>query len=180
MAEITMCLHYMRNRAENLSNVIFENTLNCIILLDGEMKVKEMNPSAEKAFMVSAAYIKDKPISLLINDEDFKYVKETRENIISKKTFYKKYGLNFIETVIYLPKQDLVMVALVDITEEEKNKKKLLKLKENTIDAAQQVIEKQMRVAQEIASLLGETTAETKMTLTKLKKVVEGENDSVL
>ena len=180
MAEVNMCLHYMRNRAESLSNVIFENTLNCIILLDGEMKVKEINPSAEKAFMVSAGYIKNKPISLIIKDEDFRYVKETRNNIISKKVFYKKYSLNFIETVIYLPKQDLVMVALVDITQEEKNKKKLVELKENTIHAAQQVIEKQMRVAQEIASLLGETTAETKMTLTKLKKIVEGENDSIL
>lgn len=180
MAESNMCLHYMRNRAESLSNVIFENTLSPIILLDGEMKVKEINPSAEKVFMVSAEYIKEKPIALLINDEDFVYVKETRNNIVSKKVFYRKYSLTFMETVVYLPKQDLVMVALVDITEEEKNKIKLLELKESTINATQQVIEKQMRVAQEIASLLGETTAETKMTLTKLKKVVQGENDSIL
>lgn len=180
MAESNMCLHYMRSRAESLSNVIFENTLNSIILLDGEMNVKEINPSAQKAFMVSAEYIKEKPISLLIDDENFRYVKETRNNIISKKVFYRKYSLTFMQTVIYLPKQDLVMVALVDITEEENNKAKLLELKENTLNAAQQVIEKQMRVAQEIASLLGETTAETKMTLTKLKKVVEGESNSIL
>jgi iron only hydrogenase large subunit-like protein len=180
MAESNMCLHYMRNRAESLSNVIFENTLSPIILLDGGMKVKEINPSAEKAFMVSAEYIKNKPIALLINDEDFIYVKETRNNIVSKKVFYKNYSLTFMKTVVYLPKQDLVMVALVDITEDEKNKVKLLELKKSTINAAQQVIEKQMRVAQEIASLLGETTAETKMTLTKLKKVVQGENDSIL
>jgi len=37
---------------------------------------------------------------------------------------------------------------------------------------AQQVIAKQMTVAQEIASLLGETTAETKITLTKLKNFI--------
>ena len=37
-----------------------------------------------------------------------------------------------------------------------------------TIDLAQRVIHKQMMVAQEIAGLLGETTAETKTTLTKL------------
>lgn len=180
MAESNMCLHYMRNKAESLSNVIFENTLNSIILLDGEMKVKEINPSAQKAFMVSAEYIKERPISLLIDDENFRYVKETRDNIISKKVFYRKYNLTFMQTVIYLPKQDLVMVALVDITAEEKNKAKLLELKENTLNAAQQVIEKQMRVAQEIASLLGETTAETKITLTRLKKVVEGEGNSIL
>lgn len=180
MAEYNMCLHFMRSRAESLRNVIFENALNCIILLDGDMKVKEINPAAEKAFMVKAENIKNKPVSILISDEDFKYVRETKNNIISKKVFYHKYNLNFIETVVYLSEQNLVMVALVDITEEEQNKKKLLELKENTINAAQMVIEKQMRVAQEIASLLGETTAETKITLTKLKKVVEGENNSIL
>lgn len=42
----------------------------------------------------------------------------------------------------------------------------------DTVDMAQKVIDKQMVVAQEIASLLGETTAETKVTLTKLKDMI--------
>ncbi len=71
------------------------------------------------------------------------------------------------------------MVSMMDITKEEENKKELLKVKEQTIDTAQKVIEKQMRVAQEIASLLGETTAETKITLTKLKQVVEGDKSDI-
>ena len=48
----------------------------------------------------------------------------------------------------------------------------------DTIDLAQKVIHKQMMVAQEIAGLLGETTAETKTTLTKLCKVIEDETES--
>jgi iron only hydrogenase large subunit-like protein len=175
MAESNMCLHYMRSRAESVRNVIFENIVNCIIFLDGKMKVKDINPAAEKAFTVRAENIVNKPIALIIDDADFRYVKETGKDILGKKVSFPKYNLDFIETVVYLPKQDIVMIALVNITENERNKKKLLKLKENTINAAQEVIEKQMRVAQEIASLLGETTAETKITLTKLKKVVEEE-----
>jgi predicted transcriptional regulator len=66
-----------------------------------------------------------------------------------------------------------------DITHEEKNDQELTKVKENTINAAQQVIDKQMRVVQEIASLLGETTAETKVILTKLKKVAMGEVEDI-
>ena len=64
-----------------------------------------------------------------------------------------------------------------NITEEEKRRIELEKLKLNTVEVAQKVIDKQMMVAQEIASLLGETTAETKVALNKLKKVVikEGE-----
>ncbi|AKA67884.1 [Fe-Fe] hydrogenase large subunit C-terminal domain-containing protein [Clostridium scatologenes] len=175
MAESSMCLHYMRNRAESIRNVIFENIVNCIIFLDGEMRIKDINPAAENAFTVKAESIVNKPISLIMDDQDFRNVKETGKDILGKKVSFPNYNLDFIETVRYLEKQDIVMIALVNITEEEKNKRKLVKLKENTINTAQEVIEKQMRVAQEIASLLGETTAETKIALTKLKKVVEEE-----
>jgi iron only hydrogenase large subunit-like protein len=179
MSETTMCLHYMRTRAESIRNVIFENTLNCIILLNGNMEIKDMNPPAEEVFTIKAKNVINKPISCIIDDSDFKYVKETGESIINKKVSYPKYNLDCIETVAYIPDQDIVMVALVNITAEEKNRKKLMELKENTIEAAEQVIKKQMMAAQEIASLLGETTAETKITLTKLKKIVEDENSII-
>ncbi|GFI61836.1 hypothetical protein IMSAG049_01005 [Clostridiales bacterium] len=69
------------------------------------------------------------------------------------------------------------MATIQDISESEKRRADLEKLQLNTVDVAQRVIDKQMMVAQEIASLLGETTAETKVALNKLKKVVlkEGE-----
>ncbi len=129
--------------------------------------------------MMKAKDIRDKPISLLINDEDFRYVRETGKSIIGKKVHYYKYNVIFIKTIVYMPKQDIVLVSMMDITKEEENKEELLKVKEQTIDTAQKVIEKQMRVAQEIASLLGETTAETKITLTKLKQVVEGDKSDI-
>ena len=176
MAETNMCLHYMRTKAESLANEIVENTASNLILLDGEMNVREINPAAKAIFKIQSQNIIGKPISLLIDDEDFKKVRETGENIIGKKVAYPKYGVVFIENIVYLPKQDMVLVSMINIMAEEKNKKELMKVKENTLNAAQEVIEKQMRVAQEIASLLGETTAETKIILTKLKKIVAGED----
>ena len=58
-------------------------------------------------------------------------------------------------------------------------KEKHLQLKMETIEMAQRVIDKQMKVAQEIAGLLGETTAETKVTLTKLRDSIldDGEEE---
>ena len=44
-----------------------------------------------------------------------------------------------------------------------------------TIDVANKVVDKQMRIVQEIASLLGETAAETKIALTKLKETISNE-----
>ncbi len=43
----------------------------------------------------------------------------------------------------------------------------------STLDAADRVIDKQMRVVQDIASILGETTAETKVMLVKLKEAIQ-------
>ena len=179
MAEVTMCLHYMRSKAENITNVIFENTVTCIILLDGDLRIKEINPAGEEIFLVQGNNLKDKPISVLMGDEDFRYVRETEKSIIGKKIAIPQYNVVFIENIVYLPKQDIIMASMVNIMKEEKNKEELIKVKENTLNAAQEVINKQMRVAQEIASLLGETTAETKIILSKLKKVVEGEEGEI-
>ncbi|MBU5483406.1 4Fe-4S binding protein [Clostridium sp. MSJ-11] len=179
MAETTMCLHYMRNKAESISNLIFENTVTCIVLLDGELRIKEINPAGERIFSVKRENIKDKPISVLMGDEDFRFVRETGKSIIGKRIAVPQYNVVFIKNIVYLPEQDVIMASMMNIMEEEKNRKELIKVKENTLNAAQEVIEKQMRVAQEIASLLGETTAETKIILTKLKKVVEGEEGEI-
>ena len=48
-------------------------------------------------------------------------------------------------------------------------------LRRQTVETADRVMEKQMRVVQEIASLLGETTAETKLALSKLKDAMNRE-----
>ncbi|MNI90873.1 hypothetical protein D3C73_1484540 [compost metagenome] len=63
-------------------------------------------------------------------------------------------------------------MILHDLTEQEQEQAKHRSLKQETVVMAQRVIENQMRVAQEIAGLLGETTAETKVTLTKMKKLL--------
>ena len=59
-----------------------------------------------------------------------------------------------------------------DITPDVEKENQIRELTEKTLVTTDGVIKKQMRVAQEIASLLGETTAETKVALLKLKKTL--------
>ena len=66
----------------------------------------------------------------------------------------------------------MIMGLMKDVTSEENQRDKRYNLKMDTIAMAQKVIDKQMVVAQEIAGLLGETTAETKVTLSKLKDMI--------
>lgn len=175
MAEMYMCIPYMRSKAESLTNIIFDQSPNIIMLIDEELKVKEFNPTAERLFNINAPEAKDKPIGLLMDDSEFASIIETKQNIYKQKIQLSQYGLVFMMNLVYLEKQHLILTIMTDITLDEKNQEELTRVKQNTLEAAQKVITKQMRVAQEIAGLLGETTAETKVILTKLKKIVIGE-----
>lgn len=175
MSDINMCLPFMKAEAESLRNVIFKNSPNIIFILDEELKVKEFNPKSERAFNIKSESMKGQPISSLVDEDIFKRVITTKINLIGQRLVYSQYGLVLIGNIIYLEKEKVLMVIMTDVTLAEKDKEELARVKKNTLNAAQEVIEKQMRVAQEIASLLGETTAETKVILTKLKDIALGE-----
>jgi iron only hydrogenase large subunit-like protein len=174
-----MCLPYMRNKAERISNISFEYSPNILFIVDENLNMLELNPRAEEAFNAKIANFKGQNLSLLIPVADYKAVIESGCDLVGKKVFLDKYGIVAYSSIIYLPKLKIIFGILIDITDEERKKEKLLNFKLNTIESADKVIEKQMRVAQEIAGLLGETTAETKITLLKLKKIVADEESEV-
>ena len=62
-----------------------------------------------------------------------------------------------------------------DITDVEDIREKKEEISRRTVEIADKVVDKQMRIVQDIASLLGETAAETKIALTKLKETIEDE-----
>ncbi|MCD5415044.1 MAG: 4Fe-4S binding protein [Clostridiales bacterium] len=171
MAEVNMCLPFMRTKAESLSNVMFENSPNIIIIVDDELMVKEYNPKAEETFHIRVKHMIDRPVSIILDEDPFIEVLNNKKDIIGRKKTYPEYDVTLVQSLSYLKDQNKVLTILTDITALEEQKEEMIRAKESTINAAQKVIEKQMRVAQEIASLLGETTAETKVTLTKLKNV---------
>ncbi len=172
-----MCMPYMRNEAEKISNIYFEYSPSIILIVDTNLNILDLNKVGEKAFNIDIETIKNKPLSLIMPDKDFRHVIRSEENLEGRKLNLEKYGLIVYERIIYLPKNKILFGIFNDITDEELKKEQITSFKLNTLETADKVIEKQMRVAQEIAGLLGETTAETKAALLKLKKVVIEENE---
>lgn len=172
-----MCMPYMRSEAEKISNIYFEYSPSIIVIVDLDLNILDLNPIGEKAFKTSVSNIRNKPLSTLMPVDDFKEVINTGENMVGNKITLESYGMVVFERIIFLPKNKILFGILNDITAEELKKEQIINLKLNTLETADKVIEKQMRVAQEIAGLLGETTAETKATLLKLKKVVFEESE---
>ena len=79
------------------------------------------------------------------------------------------------KTIVYDREYNSIFCMLRDVTEEESEKEKRQDISRQTMEIADRVVDKQMRIVQEIASLLGETAAETKIALTKLKESIKDE-----
>jgi uncharacterized Fe-S cluster-containing protein len=173
-AEPEMCLPFMRAKAESLSNLILASTPNAIVVVDKSLHIQEWNAAAERMFGVPAHSAKGKRLGEFLPEEHFVAALSTLEPTESIKLSPLPALITAL-SVVPVKGGDLVMGIYSDITDLEEQGKALAKLREETIDKAQEVINKQMRVAQDIASLLGETTAESKMLLLKLMRVVQGE-----
>lgn len=172
LAEPSMCFPYMKKRTESLSNILFECSPNLIGFIDKDLNITQLNPSAEAFFGLKKGQAESLPVSTYLNDTNFEGVRIFRKKIRNQKIRLEKYNSTIMQTVVWIEHNQMYLWIAIDITKDEKSKEKLQNLKLETLDMAQQIITKQMTVAQEIASLLGETTAETKVTLTQLKKFI--------
>lgn len=170
-AEAEMCLPYLLESAQSMANVILDNTPNMILVADSDYKLVELNHAAQQFLGLSRSQGLTHYIYEFFEISDFEYVLSTGKSITDKKVTLSD-GSVAVETLTYLPKRQSVMAVLRDVTAEEEKERQLYKLRVDTMEMAQKVISRQMVAAQEIASLLGETTAETKSTLTKLKDMI--------
>lgn len=176
-AELYMCLPHMIDLSQSLSNVTLSVTPNYIIAVDRDLRIVEFNQMAQKKFGISRQEALKADLFEYMDPEDFQEVLDTHRNIVNKKTHFDSKETVVEETLMYVPEQDIVIGFFKDITDEEKQKAAAQHARLEAAEMAQKVIDKQMTVAQEIASLLGETTAETKVTLVNLKKQMLNEGD---
>ena len=177
-AEITMCLPYMKERAESFSDKIISSTPNAILVLDENLVIQQLNQAACHLLGLSRPDQGVKrDVSELLDPTDFAYVLADGRSITDKKTWLGEIERFVEETIVYDMDSKLLIALMKDITEQQRRERKAAELRQQTIEVTDRIVEKQMRVVQEIASLLGETTAETKVALTKLKKAVDGSEE---
>ena len=171
-SDINMCMDSLRKKAESLQSIIFDNSPNAICILDSEFRIQEVNPSFDRLLNASKIKLKHWPIGALIDDTIFEDSQTVVNGHIGKKIDIEAIGRTFYANVVNIQNGKIYVGIFTDITEYENSREEFERVKSETLITCQKVIDKQMRIAQEIASLLGETTAETKVGLNKLKKLV--------
>lgn len=174
-ADLYICMPYMTDINQAMSNVTLSLTPNYIIAVDSDMYIKEFNVAAQKLFKITRLAALNQKLSNFIDTTDFEQVIANKSGIYDKKVSYPELNIVTEQTIVYSSERNMAIAIIKDVTQEEKDKETLYNRKMESVNMAQKVIDKQMVVAQQIASLLGETTAETKVTLDKLKNLIDSE-----
>ena len=175
-AEISMCLPYLKDKAESFSDTIVENTPNGLIVLNEKLEVQQINGAARRLMNIrSASDVMGAHVARILEPDVFVGVLNTRRNVLNNRVYLAEYKRYVDLAVMYDYDSRLLIGIMRDVTEEEMAREKKEDISQKTIEVADKVVEKQMRIVQEIASLLGETAAETKIALTKLKESIINE-----
>ena len=166
----------MTHEGKTLWELLWEYDPNGLVVVDRWKTVTTVNPAFCRMFRLKPADILGKQVSLILDDtEDFDEVWSTKQTVYGREKEYSEFNLYVRKVIFPIEDQEIVACIMVDMTHEWQQRNEMQKIKRETIDKVGRVIDKQMKVAQEIAGLLGETTAETKVSLLQFMKMIEQE-----
>ena len=175
-AEISMCLPFLKDKAESFSDTIVNNSPNGLIVLNDNLEVQQINTAARKIMNIrSANDILGDQVIRILDPAVFMNVLKTGRAVRDERVYLAEYKRYVEQSVLYDKDSHLLIAIMRDITDEQNEHEKKENISRQTIEVADKVVDKQMRIVQEIASLLGETAAETKIALTKLKESIQDE-----
>ena len=175
-AEIEMCLPYLKDKAESFSDTMVKNSPNGLIVLNEQLEVQQINNAMLRILNLrSANDVLGELVVRIMDPSTFMSVLHTGKEVRDQRTYLAEYKKYVEQTVIHDRDSRLLVGIMRDITEDEIVREKRENISRKTVEVADKVVEKQMRIVQEIASLLGETAAETKIALTKLKESIINE-----
>ena len=159
-----------------LWKLLWDYDPNGLIAVDPNMIIQLVNPAFCSLFQVDEHKIIGIHAAEILGDvSDFQSAWENNQVNKGIEKEYPQYGLYVRKVIFPIQDESIVACIIVDLTIDQQHQKEIRRIKEETLERVNKVIDKQMKSAQEIASLLGETTAEAKVSLLKLRGIFEQE-----
>ena len=172
-AEISMCLPFLKEKAESFSDAIVKNSPNALIVVNDSLEVQQLNDAALRLLNIRfASDVLGDQVVRILDPGVFMEVKRSRRGVYNKRAYLAEYQRYVDETVVPAEDGRMIICIMHDVTAEEEQRQRKEEISHQTVEVADKVVERQMLIVQEIASLLGETTAETKIALSKLKESI--------
>ena len=175
-AEISMCLPFLMEKAEGFSDAIVKNSPNALVVVNDLLEVQQLNDAALRLLNIRfASDVLGDQVVRILDPKVFLDVKRTKRGVYNKRTYLAEYQRYVDETIVPAEDGRMIICIMHDVTAEEEQRQRKEEISHQTVEVADKVVERQMLIVQEIASLLGETTAETKIALSKLKESIVNE-----
>jgi PAS domain S-box-containing protein len=146
---------------------ILQHTPNGVLLVDEQARVQFVNPAFRKMFATGDGDLLGRPAAEFLEADYFERAISANGEL-SVRGRVPEHDVYYRATIFRIEGQRRWCGILVDTSEEERARAALVEVRRETLARAERVILRQMQTAQEIAGLLGETTAETKVLLAKL------------
>jgi uncharacterized Fe-S cluster-containing protein len=158
LAEPEMCVPRMRLLAERRTDRIIDTSPNGIIILNDRFEIIHMNPAFRKMFCCSDA-VCGRKISYLMDPEPFEKLAVDGSAPVAIGVRHEKYNLLCHQILYRLEAENQYVGIFINITNSQANEEKLQQLQSQTAQQARELLEHQITMAQQIAKLLGESTA---------------------
>lgn len=147
---------------------------NALVVVDPQLHICIVNPSFCSMFMVNPASAVGMDVSTVLGDAaDFCQVFATGQALEARTRRFPAYGRTLREVCFPVKEHDVVAAIFHDITREESQAEELHRIREESVQRVNAVVEDQMRVVQDVSGLLGEALAKTRVSLYQLIKVIE-------
>lgn len=172
-AEISMCLPYMLSQMENLSDSVVANFPDAILVLNDELEIQKINPKAKKILRIrDESDVMGEHIGRLLDPEPFEMVMLKKKDLMYEQLYLAEYECYVEQTIIYNREGHQFICIFCDITADMALREKKLANQNQAFEIANDMAKKQLKIVQSIASLLGETTADTLIALEHLKETI--------
>lgn len=169
----------MKNNGKNLWELLWDYDPNGLVVVNSKMLIQVVNAAFCQMFKVSAKEIIGKNLSGVLEGdvEHFQAAWDRNRVIRDVERAYFDNTL-FVRKVIFpVKEEDIVACIMVDLTPEWQQRNEIHRIRRDAIAEVNKVVDEQMHVAQKIAGLLGETTAETKIGLLNLVKIIDKDQE---
>lgn len=177
MAEPEMCVPYMRRLAEQRTDRIISTSPNGILVLDERLAILGMNPAFKQMFQCSDAVL-GRPVSYLMDPAPFERLASGVDEVIDITTRHETYGVTCHEKLYPLREEHQYVGIFVNITKSQEDEIQLHHLRSETVEQAKELLEHQIRAAQEMVQHLGETTARGEALVRNLLRIVAEEPEA--
>ncbi len=175
-ADISMCLPFLMEKAESFSEAIVKNTPNALIVVNDQLEIQQINDAAMHLLNIrQQSDVMGDYVDRILDSTAFINVMNSGLAVRNQRVYLAEYSRYVDQTLIPAENGRIILCIMRDVTSEMKERKKKEEISRETAEVADRVVDKQMRIVQEIASLLGETAAETKIALSKLKESLADE-----